>query len=67
MTVKLDILLLQPDFSRYKGAYYQHPFIQALGRVEEKLRFVQDNRSSSRIVRALLGEPAEEFTGAPLR
>ena len=26
-----------------------------------------DGRSSPRIVRALLGEPAEEFTGAPLR
>ena len=39
VTVKYDILLLQPDFSRYKGAYYQHQFTQALARVHRVFRY----------------------------
>ena len=39
MTTKLNILLLQPDFSRYKSAYYQHQFMQALCRVHRVFRY----------------------------
>ena len=39
MTTKLNILLLQPDFSRYNSAYYQHQFTKALGRVHQVYRY----------------------------
>ena len=39
MTEKLNILVFQPDFSRYLGAYYQHQFTQALGRVHRIFRY----------------------------
>ena len=39
MEEKLNILVLQPDFSRYGGAYYQHQFTQALGRAHRIFRY----------------------------
>lgn len=39
MTSKLNILVFQPDFSRYGGAYYQHQFTQALGRAHRIFRY----------------------------
>ncbi len=39
MTNKLDILVLQPDFSRYVSAYYQHSFTEALGRAHRIFRY----------------------------
>ncbi len=39
MTAKLNILVFQPDFSRYGGAYYQHQFTEALGRAHRIFRY----------------------------
>ena len=39
MTRTLDILVLQPDFSRYHAAYYQHQFTEALGRAHRIFRY----------------------------
>ena len=39
MTNRLNILVLQPDFSRYNGAYYQHQFTAALARVHRIFRY----------------------------
>ena len=39
MANKLNILVLQPDFSRYVGAYYQHQFTAALARVHRVFRY----------------------------
>lgn len=39
MLPKLSILLLQPDFSRYSGAYYQHDLTAALARVHRVFRY----------------------------
>ena len=39
MTEKLNILVMQPDFSRYPGAYYQHQFTQALARAHCIFRY----------------------------
>ena len=36
---KLNILILQPDFSRYGSAYYQHQFTMALGRAHRVFRY----------------------------
>ena len=36
---KLNILVLQPDFSLYESAYYQHQFTEALGRVHRIFRY----------------------------
>ena len=36
---RLRILLLQPDYSRYSGAYYQHQFTKALGRVHDVFQY----------------------------
>ena len=39
MTSKLRVVLLQPDFSRYNGAYYQHDFAVALSRRHRVFRY----------------------------
>ena len=39
MTNKLNILVLQPDFSRYGSAYYQHNFTETLGRFHNIFRY----------------------------
>ena len=39
---RLNILVLQPDFSQYYGAYYQHQFTEALGRVHRIFRYGPD-------------------------
>ena len=39
---KLNILVLQPDFSRYTSAYYQHAFTEALGRRHRVFRYGPD-------------------------
>ena len=36
---QLGILVLQPDFSRYGSAYYQHQFTQALGRAHRVYQY----------------------------
>ena len=36
---RLDILVLQPDFSLYGSAYYQHQFTEALGRRHRVFRY----------------------------
>ena len=36
---RLQILVLQPDFSRYGGAYYQDQFTRALGRVHRVFHY----------------------------
>ena len=36
---RLAILVLQPDFSRYTSAYYQHQFTRALGRVHKVFQY----------------------------
>ena len=36
---RLNILVLQPDFSRYESAYYQHQFTQALGSAHRIFRY----------------------------
>ena len=38
----LNILVLQPDFSRYTSAYYQHAFTEALGRRHRVFRYGPD-------------------------
>ena len=39
---ELNILVLQPDFSRYTSAYYQHAFTEALGRRHRVFRYGPD-------------------------
>lgn len=39
MKSRLNILLLQPDFSQYGAAYYQHQFTKALGCVHRVFRY----------------------------
>ena len=39
MADKLNILVLQPDFSQYGAAYYQHQFTMALSRVHRTFRY----------------------------
>lgn len=39
MDNELNILVLQPDFSRYGSAYYQHQFTEALGRMHNIFRY----------------------------
>ena len=39
---RLNILVLQPDFSRYTSAYYQHDFTEALGRRHQVFRYGPD-------------------------
>ncbi len=39
MPVRLNVLLLQPDFSQYGAAYYQHQFTMALERVHRVFRY----------------------------
>lgn len=39
MIDKLNILVLQPDFSQYGSAYYQHQFTEALGRAHRIFRY----------------------------
>ena len=39
MTERLNILVLQPDFSRSPGTYYQHQFTEALGRVHQIFQY----------------------------
>ena len=38
----LNILVFQPDFSKYGSAYYQHQFTEALGRVHRIFRYGPD-------------------------
>lgn len=39
MAKKLNVLLLQPDFSQYGAAYYQHQFTMALSRAHNVFRY----------------------------
>lgn len=39
MTEKLNVVLLQPDFSHYRAAYYQHQFTLALERKHRVFRY----------------------------
>ena len=39
MPDRLNVLLLQPDFSRYGAAYYQHQFTMALARTHRIFRY----------------------------
>ena len=46
---RLNILVLQPDFSRYTSAYYQHDFTEALGRRHQVFRYGPDRYNPTEV------------------